>query len=66
MKKITLMAALALIAGSAAAQQNLFGDAQVKSPEVNADGTIPIAVIILLILEILVDLLKRYQTLFVL
>ena len=42
MKKLTLVAALAFAAGSAFAQQNLFGGAQVKSPEVNPDGTITI------------------------
>ena len=42
MKKITMIAALALAAGSVFAQQNLFGAAQAKSPEVNPDGTITI------------------------
>ena len=42
MKKITMIAALALAAGTVFAQQNLFGAAQAKSPEVNPDGTITI------------------------
>ena len=39
MKK-TIFAAMMLLCGSAFAQQNLFGPAQVKSPEINADKTV--------------------------
>ena len=42
MKKLTIIAAAALMAGSCFAQQNLFGGAQIKSPEINPDGTITI------------------------
>ncbi len=42
MKKLTMMAALAIAAGSAFAQQNLFGPQQVLSPQVNPDKTITI------------------------
>ncbi len=42
MKKILTLAGLALLAGSAFAQQNLFGPQQVVSPQINPDNTITI------------------------
>jgi len=42
MKKILFITSAFLMAGSLLAQQNLFGGAQIKSPEVNPDGTITI------------------------
>ena len=42
MKKLTIIAAAALMAGSCFAQQNLFGGAQIKSPEINPDGTVTV------------------------
>ena len=40
MKKIALIAASFLLAGSAFAQQALFGPAGVESPVINEDGTV--------------------------
>lgn len=42
MKKLTIIAAAALMAGSCFAQQNLFGGVQIKSPEINPDGTVTV------------------------
>ena len=42
MKKLMTIAAAAFLAGSCFAQQNLFGGAQVVSPQVNPDGTITV------------------------
>ncbi|MDO4496994.1 MAG: alpha/beta hydrolase-fold protein [Bacteroidales bacterium] len=42
MKKSMIVVCAAMMAGSMFAQQNLFGPAQVKSPEINPDGTITI------------------------
>ena len=42
MKKLISASVLALMVGTGFAQQNLFGGAQIKSPEINPDGTITI------------------------
>ena len=42
MNKVLLLTSIALLSSTAFAQQNLFGGAQIKSPEINADGTITI------------------------
>ena len=42
MKKLMTIAAAAFLAGSCFAQQNLFGGAQVVSPQINPDGTITV------------------------